>query len=73
MALYTILPRFEYCICINNISIGNVYGIALGRSSIVKPTAVDNMWKILLEPKINGWPNFLTYVTSRQCFWVSTP
>ena len=58
---------------INNISIGNVYRIALSRRSIVKPTAVDNMWKILLEPKINGWLLFLTYLASRQCFWVSTP
>ena len=37
VALYTILQRFEYHICIlNNFQLANFYHMALGRRSIIK-------------------------------------
>ena len=55
VVLSTILPRFEYDICINNFSVGK----CLSDSSRYmvnnkKPTALDYIWKNLSQSKMSS-------------------
>ena len=40
VALYTILQRFQYHMCINNFPLADVYHIPLGRRSIIQTYSV---------------------------------
>ena len=81
VALYTILQRFQYHICMNNFSVSECLSHTtrqkVNNKSLQRQTTCGRLFQKLNPVAMattdrNAWLVFLTYLTSRRCFKVST-